>query len=213
MELNGLKFKEDYQTDEEAQSLLEELLMLAEKEFDYKVIKIDHSNPKLTRYLYKQCLGTDHSEGTREEHQAQSFAQFQGKQHYDQMRSGASSSSGKAPVPIKFENEELRTLAETRTVLESAKVALGKLLLQAQDLGPYLSKMDFQISFDACVDGLGNFMHELRAFLVTLTPLPEAEFAAKALKQADDYKAKAFVHQDGMKAKIKHAKSLIAQAR
>ena len=209
MELNGLKFKEDYTTDAEAQCLLEELLMIAEQEFNYKVIKIEHSNPKLVRYLYKQCLGTDHSEATREKHQAQSFTQFQGKQHYDQMGSGASSSSSKAPVPIKFENEELRVLAETKIVLESAKVALGKRLLQAQDLGPYITKVGgFEISFDACVDGLGTFLHELRAFLVSLTPLPGAEFAAKALKQADEFKAKAFVHQDGMKAK-----SLIAQAR
>ena len=175
------------------------------------MIKIEHTNPKLVRYLYKQCLGTDHSEGTREEHQAQSFTQFQGKQHYDQMSSGSSSS--KAPVSIKFENEDLRLLAEAKVVLESAKIALGKLLIAAQDLCPYLNKMDSQVSFDACVDGLGNFLHDLRAFLVTLTPLPAAECAAKALKQAEDLKAKAFVHQDGMKAKLKHGKSLIAQAR
>ena len=182
---------------------------MSEKDFSYKVEKLDHANPKLVRYLYKQSLGTTKGEGIIEENQAQSYSNVQGNKHYGQL-AAASSSSGSKEVTVKFENDDLRALSESKAVLESAKVALGKLLLQSQDLLPYVSNKDFQKGFQLIADTLQQFLTELRAFLASIVTLPDPADAKTYLKAADELKAKAFVHQDGIKAKIKHAKTLAA---
>lgn len=205
--LNGLSNITD---EEEAESLLKDLLEMAEKDFSYKVDVLAHKNPKLCRYLYKHSLGTTKGEGMMEESQAQSYAGMHGNKHFGQMAAGSSSSS--KDVAIKFENEDLRALSDTKQVLESAKTALGKLLLQAQDLIPYVKDAQFQKTFDNIASNLEQFLHDLRAFLVKIAVLPDPDGAKMVLKQAEDLKGQAFIHQDGIKAKIKHARTLAATA-
>jgi hypothetical protein len=181
---------------------------MAEKDFSYKVDKLDHANPKLVRYMYKHSLGTTRAEGIIEENQAQSYSNVQGNKHYSQL--AGSSSSASKEVAIKFENDDLRALSESKAILESAKVALGKLLLQSQDLLPYVANKEFQKSFQLIADTLQQFLTELRVFLASIVTMPDPADASKYSKVAADLKAKAFVHQDGIKAKIKHAKTLAA---
>ncbi len=199
------------ESEEEAESLLNDLLDIAEKDFSYKVETLPHKNPKLCRYLYKHSLGTTKGEGMVEENQAQSYAGMHGNKHFNQLAAGSSATSSK-DISIKFENDDLKTLNDCKLVLESAKTALGKSLLQAQDLIPYVKEKEFQYGFQDISAKLQDFLADLRAFLASIAVLPDPDEAKKFVKIAEDFKGKAFIHQDGIKAKIKHARTLAAAA-
>jgi len=211
LSLNGFKVKE-FDTEEESDRLLKLIIEQSEQENDYKSeTKFHPTEPRLHQYFYVQALGLKRSQGSEESSSLTQEAELN-KQKLQGLLEAP-------PVDIKYEHEHILDLKQKVTVLNTAKVKLQTLILQAADQHADLkakklatvSATELAKEVTKQLEAGQSFLSELRDMVSILKRETfDEEGAKQVLLNIELLEQKACIHIDGIKMKLRQMKSCIA---
>lgn len=221
LEMNG--FAAHAFSKEDAQSLLEDLLLQAETEHAYERQVAKHpSNELLHKYYYIKGKGKVHTEEGRSSIEQKdvlsgSGASSSAAQLQLVAPKGVPGSSKQEEVAVKVENKSHAKMVELLKKLRTAKTQLVRLQSDAEDT---FAEMEIKAEKDAslsnqvkklgdCLSALKTFLGELRNLISRAAAKPSDVDAEKEIEEIEYSLLLAESHVDGLRALHKRYKALL----